>query len=121
MKQCSVLPQDILIAGAIFNLGYLPNEEKTIIPTSETTLITIIEILPRLRKGGLLLLVVYSGHIGGKEEKDTILTYVQTLSQTDYTVLRYDFLNKKKPPLLIAIEKNKKRNGGWPSFLLISI
>lgn len=57
MKQCSVLPQDILIAGAIFNLGYLPNEEKTIIPTSETTLITIIEILPQLKKDMVLTYV----------------------------------------------------------------
>ncbi|AEB29258.1 putative RNA methylase [Carnobacterium sp. 17-4] len=102
----SVLPQDTLIAGAIFNLGYLPNGDKTIITTGNTTLIAVKEILSRLRKGGLLLLVVYHGHNGGKEEKDAVLTYVQTLSQTDYTVLRYDFLNQKNnPPLLIAIEK----------------
>lgn len=102
----SVLPQDTLIAGAIFNLGYLPNGDKRIITTGETTLIAIKGILPRLRKGGLILLVIYHGHTGGKEEKDTILTYVQTLSQTDYTVLRYEFINQKNaPPLLIAIEK----------------
>lgn len=102
----SVLPQDTFIAGAIFNLGYLPNGDKTIITTGKTTLIALKEILSRLRKGGLLLLVIYHGHNGGKEEKDAVLTYVQTLSQTDYTVLRYDFLNQKNnPPLLIAIEK----------------
>lgn len=102
MKQCSVLPQDILIAGAIFNLGYLPNEEKTIIPTSETTLITIIEILPQLKKG-------YGSNL-----------CLNTLSNGQYRfALRLS--KPKKTPLLIAIEKNKKRNGGWPSFLLISI
>jgi len=87
----SILPESTLLAGAIFNLGYLPKGDKTIITKGETTLIAIKEILPRLRKGGLLLLVVYYGHKGGKEEKDTVLDYVQTLSQTDYTVLRYDF------------------------------
>lgn len=102
----SVLPKNTLLAGAVFNLGYLPKGDKTIITKAETTLIAVKEILPRLRKGGLLLLVVYYGHEGGKEEKKSVLNYVQTLSQTDYTVLRYDFLNQKNnPPLLIAIEK----------------
>ena len=106
----SVLPENTLLAGAIFNLGYLPKGDKTIITKAETTLIAIKEILPRLRKGGLLLLVVYYGHEGGKEEKETVLNYVQTLPQMNYTVLRYDFLNQKNnPPLLIAIEK-KERN-----------
>lgn len=102
----TVLPKNTLIAGAIFNLGYLPNGDKTVITTGETTLIAVNEILPRLRKGGLLLLVVYYGHEGGKKEKDQVLSFVQTLSQNDFTVLRYDFLNQKNdPPFLIAIEK----------------
>lgn len=102
----TVLPENTLIAGAIFNLGYLPNGDKTVITTGKTTLIAVNEILPRLRKGGLLLLVVYYGHEGGKKEKDQVLSFVQTLSQNDFTVLRYDFLNQKNdPPFLIAIEK----------------
>lgn len=85
------------------------------ITTGKSTLIAVKKILSRIRKGGLLLLLVYHGHFGRKEEKDTILTYVQTLSRNDFAVLRYDFLNQKNSlPLLITIEKNKKRNGGWP-------
>lgn len=102
----SVIPENTLLAGAIFNLGYLPKGDKTIITKAETTLIAIKEILPRLRKSGLLLLVVYYGHEGGKTEKESVLNYVQTLSQMDYSVLHYDFLNQKNdPPFLIAIEK----------------
>lgn len=65
----SVLPENTLLAGAIFNLGYLPKGDKTIITKAETTLIAIKEILPRLRKGGLLLLVVYYGHEEEKKKK----------------------------------------------------
>lgn len=102
----TVIPENTLIAGAIFNLGYLPKGDKTVITTGEKTLMAVNEILPRLRKGGLLLLVVYYGHEGGKTEKDQVLSFVQTLSQTEFTVLRYDFLNQKNdPPFLIAIEK----------------
>lgn len=102
----SVVPENIPLAGAIFNLGYLPKGDKTVITIGETTLIAANEILIRLRKGGLLLLVVYHGHEGGEIEKNQVLSFVQTLSQNDFTVLRYDFLNQKNdPPFLIAIEK----------------
>lgn len=107
----SVLPKDTLLAGAIFNLGYLPKGDKTIITTGETTLMAANEILPRLKMGGLLLFIVYCGHKGGIVERDKVLSFVQTLSQDDFAVLRYDFLNQKNnPPFLIAIEKIRKPN-----------
>ncbi|WP_035054108.1 class I SAM-dependent methyltransferase [Carnobacterium pleistocenium] len=107
----SALPKDTLLAGAIFNLSFLPKGDKTIITTGETTLMAANEILPRLRMGGLLLFIVYHGHKGGIVERDKVLSFVQTLSQDDFAVLRYDFLNQKNnPPFLIAIEKIRKPN-----------
>lgn len=100
----SVVPENTPVAAGIFNLGYLPKGDKSIITTGETTLIAANEILIRLRKGGLLLFVVYYGHEGGQIEKDQVLSFVQTLSQNDFTVLRYDFLNQKNaPPFLLSL------------------
>ncbi|TFJ43895.1 16S rRNA (cytosine(1402)-N(4))-methyltransferase [Carnobacterium divergens] len=101
-----VLPKNEEISAAIFNLGYLPQSDKSIITKGETTLIAIQSLLPHLRKGGRLILVVYYGHDGGLTEKEAVLEYVTTLPQEECNVLRYEFINQKNdPPFVIAIEK----------------
>lgn len=100
------LPKEELISAAIFNLGYLPGGNKEITTEKETTLKSVSAILPSLKIGGFLLLVVYSGHSDGMLEKEALLNYVKELDQSKYTVLLYQFINQKNtPPFLIAIEK----------------
>ncbi|WP_034550941.1 tRNA (mnm(5)s(2)U34)-methyltransferase [Carnobacterium funditum] len=100
------VPANIEIAAAVFNLGYLPTGDKQIITKGETTIQAIEIILPRLRKGGLIVLTVYSGHPEGDLEKSAILEFTKQLSQDLFTVLYYGFINQKNsPPFLIAIEK----------------
>lgn len=102
----SILPENSQIAAAIFNLGYLPKSDKSIITQADTTLLAIGQILPKLRKTGLVVLVVYYGHEGGLVEKDAVLDYCQTLPQEEYNVLQYGFINQRnQPPFLLAIEK----------------
>ena len=94
------------VSGAIFNLGYLPKSDKSIITRSSTTLKAISTLLPLLRKGALLIIVVYYGHEGGEEEKDAVLEYVSQLPQKEYSTLKYGFINQKNhPPFLLAVEK----------------
>ncbi|MCA9767140.1 MAG: 16S rRNA (cytosine(1402)-N(4))-methyltransferase [Carnobacterium sp.] len=100
------LPKNIEIAAAVFNLGYLPKGDKNIITEGDTTIRAVENILPRLRKGGLLLLTVYSGHPGGESERNTVLDFTKCLPQDLYTVLYYGFINQKNsPPFLIVVEK----------------
>lgn len=94
------------IGGAIFNLGYLPRSDKKIITKPESTITAIDTILNRLKQNGLIVLVVYHGHDGGKEEKEAILKHVIRLDQKEYNVLQYGFINQKNsPPFIIAIQK----------------
>lgn len=94
------------ISAAIFNLGYLPKSDKKIITEADTTIPAIRQILAHLKKGGLVVLVVYHGHPGGDKEKTALLDYVQRLDQKDYHVLNYGFINQKNsPPFILAIEK----------------
>ncbi|WP_339214221.1 class I SAM-dependent methyltransferase [Ornithinibacillus sp. FSL M8-0202] len=97
---------DIEIGGAIFNLGYLPKSDKSIITKGESTVKAIDTILKYLKKNGRIILVVYYGHEGGQEEKNTILKHVISLDQKQYSVLQYGFINQKNnPPFIIAIQK----------------
>jgi len=103
-----VLEEDARIGGAIFNLGYLPGADKSVITQKETTISAVAALLPKLRIGSYIILVVYSGHSGGMEEKNALLEYVSELNQATYKVLQYGFINQiNHPPFLIAIEKKK--------------
>lgn len=100
-----VLEKEEQIGGIIFNLGYLPGSDKSI-TRKETTIQAVADLLPRLRIGSYLLLVVNSGHDGGMEEKDALLEYVKTVDQSLFKVLHYGFINQvNTPPFLIAIER----------------
>lgn len=94
------------IAAAIFNLGYLPQSDKSIITKPESTIQALDYLFPLLKKGGRIAIVIYAGHEGGKLEKNAVLKYVATLDQAKYTVLKYNFINQRNiPPFVVAIEK----------------
>jgi predicted methyltransferase len=96
------------IAGAIFNLGYLPGADHQVITQGNTTIQAIEQLLNLLKVGGMIVLVVYHGHEGGKAERDEVINFVSSLPQKYVHVLRYEFINQKNdPPFVIALEKVK--------------
>ncbi|WP_306278122.1 tRNA (mnm(5)s(2)U34)-methyltransferase [Terribacillus halophilus] len=98
------------LAGAIFNLGYLPGSSKAITTNAESTITAIEKIRHSMKPGGRIVLVVYHGHAEGAIEKEGLLAHVKEYDQKQYAVLQYRFLNQKNnPPFIIAIEKKKKK------------
>ncbi|HLR62707.1 MAG TPA: class I SAM-dependent methyltransferase [Lentibacillus sp.] len=94
------------LGGAIFNLGYLPGSDKSVITRSETTILAIEGILSHLKQNGIVVLVVYHGHEGGDLEREQLMRYVRLLDQKQYHVLYYGFINQKNdPPFILAIQK----------------
>lgn len=99
------------VAGAIFNLGYLPRSDKKVITKPTTTIRAIDTIASYLKPAGRIICVVYHGHPGGAEEKQALLNYATTLNQHDFRVLHYGFMNQvNHPPFIIAIEKKDSGN-----------
>ncbi len=100
------LPDNTEISGAIFNLGYLPRSNKQIITKADTTIQSIEALLEMSKKGARIVVVVYHGHEGGKEEKDAVIQFARELDQKNYGVIQYQFINhKNNPPFVVAIEK----------------
>ncbi|MGT2911657.1 class I SAM-dependent methyltransferase [Streptococcus cameli] len=94
------------IRAAIFNLGYLPSADKSLITKPHTTIEALTKILGLLEVGGRVSIMVYYGHEGGDMEKDAVLEFVQKLPQEDYATMLYQPLNQiHTPPFLIMIEK----------------
>ncbi|HLR42192.1 MAG TPA: class I SAM-dependent methyltransferase [Pseudogracilibacillus sp.] len=94
------------VSAAVFNLGYLPRSDKSIITQADSTIAALEQLLPYIKKNGRIVLVVYHGHEGGKEEKDAVVDFAEQLDQQLYQVIRYQFINQKNnPPFVVAIEK----------------
>ncbi|WP_141433747.1 class I SAM-dependent methyltransferase [Bacillus sp. 03113] len=94
------------ITGAIFNLGYLPGGDKTIVTKSKTTISAIEQLLKIMASEGIIVLVIYHGHAEGEIERNDLLAYVKNLDQKSAHVLQYQFINQANhPPFIIAIEK----------------
>lgn len=94
----------------IYNLGYLPNGDKTITTKATTTIaslkkvLTLMELNPKM----LIILVIYPGHDEGSKESITIDNFVKDLPSTEYLVTKYLNYNRPKSPYVITISKDKK-------------
>ena len=96
------------IKAAIFNLGYLPSADKTVITQPHTTIQALEKLCQRLVAGGRIAVMIYYGHAGGDVERDTVLDFVSQLPQQEFTVALYKTINQiNQPPFLVMIEKLK--------------
>lgn len=94
------------VAAAVFNLGYLPGGDKSVITHSESTLKAIEALMQKLRRGGIICVVIYYGHPGGEEERTAVEQFAKSIDQHEFNVLEYQFINQQNtPPRLIAIQK----------------
>ena len=96
------------IKAAIFNLGYLPSADKTVITQPHTTIQALEKLCQRLVAGGRIAIMIYYGHEGGDVERDAVLDFVSQLPQQELTVALYKTINQiNQPPFLVMIEKLK--------------
>lgn len=66
----------IPITGAIYNLGYLPSSDKSIITTPTSTLQSFINLYPLV--SDFIIITTYRGHAGGLEEHNLLLEYLSS-------------------------------------------
>lgn len=104
----ALLPAEIHghIAAILFNLGYLPGGDKTIITRAETTLPALQSALGLLRPGGVLSVVLYPGHPGGEIEANEVLSWAQPLARQDVAVFQLKGYNAlQSAPFHLHFEK----------------
>ena len=101
------------VKAAIFNPGYLPSADKSIITQPQTTLEALEKLCQVLVKGGRIAIMIYYGHEGGDIERDAVLDFVSQLPQQEYTATIYRTLNQiNNPPFLVMIEKLERYRHG---------
>ncbi len=96
----------IVPRACVFNLGYMPGGNHTITTKPHSTIRALKNSLDSLAVDGIVSLVFYTGHPGGKEEYEAVNSYVAGLSQSKFTVIKSEFINQiNSPPGLILIHK----------------
>lgn len=94
------------VQAAVFNLGYLPRSDKRVTTRAASTLAALDGILQLLQPHGLMVLVVYHGHAGGKDERSAVEAHVSRLDPATVRVVRYGLANvPNDPPYVLALEK----------------
>lgn len=78
------------IQAIMFNLGYLPGGDKTVITRTESTLAALEDSLKILSPEGLLSVLAYPGHPGGDRESENVLDWIRRLDSNHYNATRFD-------------------------------
>lgn len=90
------------MAAILFNLGYLPGSDQSVITTTAETLSALEASLRVLRPGGWLCVVCYPGHEGGNDEATAVEAWMSARGG-DLRVARYGMLATRRPAPFLLI------------------
>ncbi len=92
------------IKAVLFNLGYLPNSDKAVTTQPTTTLQALDGILDWLAPGGVISVLAYTGHPGGRDEAESVKGWAAGLSSERWEVV---------------VEVPPSRHGNAPEWVLV--
>ena len=96
------------LSAIVFNLGYMPGEDKRITTIAQDTIKAIEKALFLIKVGGVITITMYPGHSEGRSEKNAILKMAATLSPSIYHCVYMDMHNQSQTaPCILAITKKK--------------
>jgi SAM-dependent methyltransferase len=94
------------LRAVMFNLGYLPGGDKSVITRVETTLSALGQALEWLAPDGVMTVVVYPGHDGGREEADAVVRWAEALPADAFEAQRLGYVNfRATTPFCLAVRK----------------
>lgn len=94
------------VAAIMFNLGYLPKGDKSVITQTATSMLAIQAALELVRRDGIVSVLAYPGHAGGDTETTAVIDFVNSLDSEQFEVRTTKAKNNPTSPILIqAIRK----------------
>lgn len=104
----ALLPQNLQgrVRAVMFNLGYLPGADRQRTTAAATTLTALQTALPLLMSGGVISLIAYTGHPGGREEAEQVKAWASTLSAESFRLtLQVPVAERSSPPEWLLLER----------------
>ncbi len=94
------------IKAIMFNLGYLPGGDKSVITQTGSTLIALTVATRILAVDGIITLLAYPGHPGGDQETDQVKNWCEQLDREQFEISTiYSTEHKDTAPRLFVIRK----------------
>ncbi|MCX7970115.1 MAG: class I SAM-dependent methyltransferase [Negativicutes bacterium] len=92
---------------AMFNLGYCPGLNKTVVTDPEATLAGLRAVLERLNPGGALSVIAYRGHLGGEQETAAVAGLFSQLPADQFDGFCTDVCGRgtSAPRLFVAVRR----------------
>ena len=112
MQSCHSQLESVLNAGGVravnaimFNLGYLPGGDKSLTTQPGTSVAALRGAVSLLAAGGVITIVAYSGHPGGRLEADAIELAAANLEGDTFQVSRHSLPDQSSAPELTVIRR----------------
>ena len=94
------------INAIMFNLGYLPGGDKSVITLTDSTLKALTIASRIFSPNGIITLLAYPGHQGGDQETDQVKNWCEQLNPDQFNVsIIYSAEHKESAPRLFVIRK----------------
>ncbi|MCR8657886.1 class I SAM-dependent methyltransferase [Paenibacillus endoradicis] len=93
------------VGAIMFNLGYFPGGDESIITIPSSTIEALEQSLELLKVGGIITCMLYPGHTGGDTEADVVQQWASKLPVERAQCIMYRQLQRQNAPYLIGIEK----------------
>lgn len=90
----------------VYNLGYLPGNDHSIVTKAESTLTSLEKAIALLSPGGAISITCYPGHEEGEIEERAVLDFAKKLSWEKWSVCHHRWLNRLKSPSLLWLKVN---------------
>jgi len=94
------------VKAVVFNLGYLPGGDRTVVTQTESTLAGLAQSLEILATGGIVVITIYPGHESGGLERIALEDRLAQLPPAGFHIWRMGQINvPATAPYIILIQK----------------
>lgn len=93
-------------AGVVlFNLGYLPGSDQTIITQPASTAKALQVAREQIRSGGRVVCVTYTGHPGGMDESNEVLQFAMASEKEGFIVNKVGYYADSAKPWILVVTR----------------
>ncbi len=101
------LPGDLAgrVGAVMFNLGYLPGSDRAVVTQPDTTAVALDDATALIRPGGIVSVLVYTGHPGGEAELEAVRCQCERWTGSGFAV-EFETRDAPRSPILFTASRS---------------
>lgn len=99
------------VAAIAYNLGWYPapGADRSIITRAESTIRSLQSATELVSSNGVISIMAYVGHEGGREEADSVRVWAANLDRSNWSVVHLAYPNRRQAPELFLLQRAAAR------------